>query len=597
MHIVYVALAALLTHASVSAETIKFHRTSVDPQTDKVIVTVQLDPEQAIVENSLGFTINSPDLSVGSWESDKSPVSYFDKKLKETKNGYLGSVTFTVVVNHESADLSKAADLFMHYLLNTQRNPQEKRFPLTTAPNTDPSDDDEVVNDPLAATSKNISAPPSSEETGLVARFKKIVAQIGQFFKQSKERLMTLVTTTESRMTQFLFALILGIFMSLTPCIYPMIPITVGILGTSTQNTLFHNFLLAFSYSCGMATTFALLGLLAATCGTQCGQIMSNPWFVIVLVALLAYLGFATLGWYEMWIPRFMQPSNKNVKRGSFISAFLFGMASGSIASPCMSPGLALILTIVAGLGNLFLGFLLLFMFGIGASAPLLIIGTFSASLHVLPKAGMWMIEFKKVFGFLLLGMCFYYLKNILPLTATYASSALFFMLVAGYYASRIAHYTTTFGKFVAFILSVMLFTTAGYLGYKAYASYRGLEVKSAHDWREDFAQAQEDARRENKLMLLDFGASWCSACNQLEKVLLHKAELEPLFDKVIAVRVDGSKQGAEPYNTLVKTYKLRGIPAIILTDAQGAVVKQWGGELVDRTPAEFVEMVQSYIK
>lgn len=588
-------LTTLAVH-TVSAEKITLSRSPINATTDSLTVRVMLEPDQALREDSINFTINHPEFRIQSWESDAAPTSFFDKKLKETKMGYVDHANFTLTVTHpEDIDRAELAELFMHYMLNTTKHPQEKRFALNeTAPA--PAQDENVSN-PLDAVTTNAAQTNSAETTGIWAAIQQLWNRISTFFSQLKTKIMTLVTTTESRLAQFAFAFVLGIFMSLTPCIYPMIPITVGVLGTSSHNKLFHNFLLAFSYSCGLAFTFAVLGLLAALFGAQSGQILSNPWFVAVLVVVLGYLGFSSLGFYEMWIPGFMKPNSKNVKRGSFFSAFLFGMASGTIASPCMSPGLALVLTIVAGMGNMFLGFLLLFVFGIGASAPLLIIGTFSASLHFLPKAGMWMIEFKKVFGFMLIGMCFFYLKNVVPATLSYALPALFFVWVGGYYLSRVAHYRSSAGKLTAFILGVVLLTTAGYLGYKAYATYQGFEVADHHGWRSDFEQAVEDARRENKLMLLDFGASWCSACNHLEKKMLHKPELTQLFDQVVAVRIDGSKQGAEPYNTLIQKYGLRGIPAVLLTDANGNLIKQWGGELADRTAQDFAEELQGYLK
>ena len=109
----------------------------------------------------------------------------------------------------------------------------------------------------------------------------------------------------------------------------------------------------------------------------------------------MAYLALSMFGFYDMYVPNILQTKNNVNHKGSLFSAFVFGAISGSIASPCLSPGLALLLTIVATLGNNLLGFLLLFSFGIGLSIPLLIIGTFSSSINILPQAGMWMIEVK----------------------------------------------------------------------------------------------------------------------------------------------------------------------------------------------------------
>src|SRR5581483_1012022 len=168
----------------------------------------------------------------------------------------------------------------------------------------------------------------------------------------------------------------------------------------------------ALAYTMGIATTFAIFGLLASCTGPLCGQLLMQPLFIIGLVILLAYLGFSMFGLYSIYIPKFFTISHKK-HNGSLFSSFIFGAASGTISSPCVSPGLALLLSIVATLGNKFLGFLYLFIFGVGLGLPLLIVGAFSSSLSLLPQAGTWMIEVKKFFSFIIFGMCFYYLSYI----------------------------------------------------------------------------------------------------------------------------------------------------------------------------------------
>ena len=122
--------------------------------------------------------------------------------------------------------------------------------------------------------------------------------------------------------------------MSLTPCIYPMIPITVGILQAQGSKSFGSNLLLASAYTLGIATTFAALGVTAAYTGAMFGaSIMSNPFFILMIVAVLTYLGFSMLGFYDMYTPKFMRNAGAG-KGGSLTSAFLFGAASGTVASP-----------------------------------------------------------------------------------------------------------------------------------------------------------------------------------------------------------------------------------------------------------------------
>ena len=218
--------------------------------------------------------------------------------------------------------------------------------------------------------------------------------------------------TSESHIFRLFLVFFLGLLMSLTPCIYPMIPITAGILQAQGSSSIGRSFLLAFIYTLGTSTTFATFGLVAALTGHLFGQLLVNPIFMLIIISILVYLGLSMFGLYDMYVPKFMEQTNYHQKKGSLFSVFIFGAISGSIASPCLSPGLALLLSIVATLGNNVLGFLMLFIFGLGLSMPLLIVGTFSNSINMIPQNGPWMVEIKKLFGFMLLAMCVYLLSN-----------------------------------------------------------------------------------------------------------------------------------------------------------------------------------------
>jgi len=212
-----------------------------------------------------------------------------------------------------------------------------------------------------------------------------------------------------------------------------MIPITIGILQAQARKSMARNILTALLYTLGLATTFAILGLLAAFAGQRIGNLMVNPWVIGLVVVLLIYVAFSLFDVYELYIPRFLKTNGK-IYSGSLLSAFIFGMISGTVASPCISPGLILILTIVANLQNLILGFVLLFFFGFGLSLPLLLIGISSTTLAFLPQAGEWMVEIKHLFGFILFGMCLYFLNYILPWHILLWFIALFVFLAGIFY-------------------------------------------------------------------------------------------------------------------------------------------------------------------
>jgi len=214
-----------------------------------------------------------------------------------------------------------------------------------------------------------------------------------------------------------LVAFATGLLASLTPCIYPMIPITISILQVQASKSFMQNFVRALFYVLGIAVTYATLGYVAAKTTVMFGQWMANPWLIGIIVLFFLYLAFSMFGFYEIYVPKFMTRQLEVSPRGSLFYSFLFGAVSGLIASPCLTPALAGLLGYVAKQGNPVLGFITMFMFALGMGTILLVIGTFSGAVVLLPRAGMWMVEIKKFFGFLLLGVTVYFLQPLLDQT------------------------------------------------------------------------------------------------------------------------------------------------------------------------------------
>jgi thiol:disulfide interchange protein DsbD len=218
-----------------------------------------------------------------------------------------------------------------------------------------------------------------------------------------------------------LLALIIGIAASFTPCIYPMIPITIGILQSQASKSVGRNFMLSVSYVSGMASVYAVLGYFAATTTMILGQWLANPWFIGILVLLFMYLAFSMFGFYEIYMPRFLTRGSSVKIKGSVLYSFVFGAISGTAASPCLTPALALLLGYVAKRGNPLIGMVTLFTFAFGMGLLLIVVGTFSNTITNLPRAGAWMNEIKKVFGFMLVGVSIYFLQPIInPMLARF---------------------------------------------------------------------------------------------------------------------------------------------------------------------------------
>jgi cytochrome c-type biogenesis protein len=202
-----------------------------------------------------------------------------------------------------------------------------------------------------------------------------------------------------------------GLATSLTPCVYPMIPITAGILGgagaagISRRRTV----VLTGAYVSGLALVYALLGLLAGLTGSLFGTVASSPWAYFVTGNLLLVFGLALLDVFTVNAPRQLAAWAGRLGASSPGAAFAMGAASGLVAAPCGAPAFAAVLTFVAGTGSAVLGFIYLFVFSLGLTALLVAVGLSSGLLAALPAAGQWTRWVKRAGGVLLLVMAEYY--------------------------------------------------------------------------------------------------------------------------------------------------------------------------------------------
>lgn len=202
-----------------------------------------------------------------------------------------------------------------------------------------------------------------------------------------------------------------GLATSLTPCIYPMIPITAGLLGGSAApgRPRRRTVLLTLSYVLGLALLYATMGLVAGLTGSLFGTIASNPWVRFAIGNLLLLFGLAMLDVFPVTAPQRLLAWAGNLAGGSYPAAFLLGATSGIVAAPCGAPAFAAVLTWVAGEGSPALGFLYLFVFSIGMTALLIAVGIFSGTLGSLPRAGTWMVWVKRIGGVIMIAMAEYY--------------------------------------------------------------------------------------------------------------------------------------------------------------------------------------------
>lgn len=202
-----------------------------------------------------------------------------------------------------------------------------------------------------------------------------------------------------------------GVLTSLTPCVYPMIPITVSVIsGTAkADQSKWRTLSLTLTYVVGMALLYATLGLLAGLSGTLFGSVSANPWALLAIGNLLLLFALVMFDVLPVPVPRRLMEWAGRQEGGSYGAVFLLGASSGVVAAPCGAPAFAVVLTWVAATQAGLMGFVYLFVFSLGMTALLVVVGLFSGSLAALPKSGRWMVWMKRAAAVIMLGVAQYY--------------------------------------------------------------------------------------------------------------------------------------------------------------------------------------------
>ena len=593
---------------------VNYELTDIDENTQQLSVNFQLNKNNQLYKDSVGFSVDSPDIKISDWQTEQVAVKAFDnQQFKESKTVYNTNTKVKLTVTRKPESDVTSADLFLTYLVSGKKNWQEEvievkfKSKVKTEENNINSKEQENLSENQDLQEADLkkekikSAKHTQAPNGLWSLITLTVKKITDFlafhFEKVKNYVWGNLQHSDSIWFKIFLAFMLGLMMSLTPCIYPMIPVTIGILQQNASKSFLSNIIAAVCYTLGIGLTFATFGLLASFGSMAFGQILGNPIFVIALVLFLGYLAFSMFGFYEMYIPRFLQPKDHRFKHGSYLSAFVFGAASGTIASPCLSPGLALILSIVATMANKFLGFMMLFAFGVGSSFPLLIIASFSTSINLLPQAGMWMVEVKSIFGFLLIGMCFYYLQAIVPFWILIWLVALFLIASGVYYIFNIKKHESRTTKRVKTFIGVCLIASSFIVFIQSYKVTFMQENGSEVTWITDYSYARQKAETEAKNLFIDFGAKWCSICKAIENTVLVKPEIKKILsENFVMLKVDGTNSSSEPYSTLNKQYNITGFPTLLVVDPKsGKVLKKYMGEFYDMPVEQIVKELEEF--
>ena len=367
----------------------------------------------------------------------------------------------------------------------------------------------------------------------------------------------------------FLMVFVWGLALNLTPCVYPMIPITVGFFGSQAGGKPINTLGLAFVYVIGMATMYSVLGLIAALTGSIFGTALQNPVVILLIVGVMVALAFSMFGYYEIRVPtRLANLAGMSTGKQGPIGAFLMGLTVGIVAAPCVGPLVIALLTFVGESGNPALGFGLFFTLAMGLGFPFMVLAVLSGNMTKLPKSGEWMEWVKKVFGIIMLGMAVYFLQPLIN-DATYSIAISAVAILGGIFVGFIVKtHVRGFGfralQIVVGIVGILL----GARMLMPVINPPAAEAGIAWEVLDDDLIAK--ARTDGQYVVIDFTAEWCLPCQELDHMTFSREPVIQATSDMMTLRADLTQSASEEVADIRKHYSIRGVPTVIFLDKQG---------------------------
>jgi thioredoxin:protein disulfide reductase len=357
-----------------------------------------------------------------------------------------------------------------------------------------------------------------------------------------------------------------GLALNLTPCVYPLIPITVSYFGgRGSEKAGFLAFHSLF-YLLGLAITNSALGVVAALTGGLLGSVLQHPAVLIAVSVILVGLALSFFGLWELRLPGFLTQAASRSYGGCGGSLFM-GFTLGVVAAPCIGPFLIGLLTYVASTGNPYLGFILFFTLSLGLGIPLATLAFFSGKLDRLPRSGEWMIWVRKLLGWVLVAMAAYFIKPLFSGQQTGMLVLAMVILAAGVHLGLIDRTT---GTFKAFGLVKKGFGIAA-LALAAYMVISLIMIGPGVTWHDYSDERVEQAVKMEKPVIIDFYADWCAPCRELEQITFHHPEILQLAkNDFVMIKVDLTRKGNPINENLLRQYEVRGVPTVVFLDRQG---------------------------
>lgn len=373
-----------------------------------------------------------------------------------------------------------------------------------------------------------------------------------------------------------------GLALNLTPCVYPLIPITIGFFGGQSEGKTSRLALMGGLYVLGLALTYSAIGVITSLSGAVFGALLQNTYVIILIALIFVALSLSMFGLYEFKMPDSLVAKAGGAKTGYF-GAFFMGLTMGIVAAPCVGPFVISLVTFVAAKADPFLGFLLFFTLALGLGLPYFLLAIFSGKIKKLPRAGAWMDSVKHIFGLIMLGMAIYFLLPLFPKEI----SGFFlpvFMIISAIYLLFFDKSSVGNKGFQIFknILSVLILAFAVYLLIPSDSE----SIK----WEKYSDSSYKSALENKKPVMLDFYADWCIPCKELDAMTFTDPEVIKASSSFATFKADMTKSLSPEVEALRNKFKIIGVPTVIILNSSGQEVSRITGFM---PPEEFIKLLQ----